>query len=180
MAYESVNGQWPPGTNDGRAIKPTPQEALTAARRIWRKGMGRPWRGKVKLTSGWRYTWPRGGTLYVNPDCRGGGWHELVHDLSHAICNRLFPNAKGHGFQHAHTEKELIRYVVESGFLDGKLRRDKPAKAKPDKRTERHAATLAKLARWQSKLKRAQTAIRKLERTRRYYEKTVSDVAATA
>lgn len=170
--YQSVNGAWPEGTHDGRDLKPTPQEALAGAKRLYRKAFGRPFKGKLKLTSGRRYTWIRSGVLYVNPDYRGGGWHEIVHAISHYAARRLHPRAKPHGPQHAWIERELITYVVKSGWLEGRLKRpEKPPKV-VDVRLVRYQRTLAKIKAWERKAKRAETALRKLNQTRSYYERT--------
>ena len=166
--YQSVNGAWPEGTNEGRDLKPTPQEAMSGARRLYRKAFGRPFKGTMKLTSGRRVTWIRRGVFYVNPDERGnGGWHEIVHSVSHYACNRLHPNAKGHGAQHAFIERELIQYVVDSGWLEGKLRR--PEKPPTDARTIKAERVAQRLAAWEAKHRRAETALRKLRKQARYY-----------
>jgi hypothetical protein len=174
--YQTVNGQWPANTNDGRDLKPTPKEALIAAKRLYRIGLKKPFRGRMQLTSGNRRTWVRSGVFYVNPDWtgwtgKGGGWHELVHDISHYVSFRMHPNARGHGFQHAFIEKELIKAVVEGGWLQRKLLRQTKAKAPVDIRQVRHQRTLASIKRWQAKEKRARNALRKLKRTSRYYER---------
>lgn len=164
MAYEQVNSMWPANTNDGRDLKPTPQEALSAARRLYRFAFKKAWRGPIKLTSGNRYSYIHRGTLYVNPDWRGrGGWHELVHLLSHSFSQRLNPSAGGHGYQHAFLEREMIAHVVGSGWLEGKLRRPDP---KPvDRRAERRASLEARIASWERKQRRAENALRKLRRS---------------
>lgn len=173
MAYESVNQSWPEGTNDGRDLKPTPQEALAGAKRLYRIAMGKPWTGPVKITSGRNYTWPRRGVLLVNPDQRGGGWHEIVHSLSHLAARRLYNEA--HGPRHAWVERQLIQAVVTKGWLNGSLKR-KPSEPKPpvDLRQQKLASINAKLKRWQSKLKRSQNAIKKLERQRRHHERQLA------
>lgn len=173
--YQSVNGAWPEGTNEGRNLKPTPQEAMAGAKRLYRIAFGKPFKGTMKLTSGNRFTYIRNGVFYVNPDYgamegfpeSGGGWHEIVHGISHYACSRLHPNAKGHGHQHAFIERELIKAVVSKGWLEGKLRREPKIKAPADPAKR----IVESLARWQSKRKRAETAIRKLERKLRYYER---------
>jgi hypothetical protein len=162
MAYENVNGQWPEGTDFGRSLKPTPEEATRAARRLYRFAMKRPWTGKVVVTSGRRHTWIRRGVLYVNPDERGGGWHEVVHSMSHLCAFRLHPGAAGHGYQHAFVEKEMIAHVVRSGWLNGKLR--SKAKPAPDPRDVKRERMAARLKAWEAKARRADRAVTKLRR----------------
>lgn len=169
MAYESVNGAWPAGTNDGRSLKPTPQEALAGFKRLFRKAMGRPYRGKLILATGNRRTWygtkPR--TIRVNPDENGGGWHEIVHSVSHMASRSLY--REGHGPRHAFIERELIEHVVSSGWLDGKLRRPERIKAPVDRGAVKLARIEASIKRWTAKRRRAETALRKLGRQRAYY-----------
>jgi hypothetical protein len=152
--YDTVNATWP---TDLPTL--TPREAITAAKRLYRFGMKRPFRGKVKLTSGNRYTWPRGGVLYVNPD---RGWPHLVHMISHLVHRRTHADKRPHDFRHEFLEGEMVRHVVKSGWLTGKLRR--PEKAKPQVRQVRYDRILARLSSWERKAKRAATAIRKLLR----------------
>lgn len=194
--YATVNALWPPDTNDGRDLVPTAQEAVTACRRLYRFAMGRPFRGKVRVTSGNRRTWIRRGVLIVNPDegvryaqdpdpesglvtgqrYRGGGWHEIVHSMSHYCANRLYSRkVRGHSSQHAFLEKQMIEKVVSSGWLDGALKRpDRPAKPKPDVRLIRRDRVLARIKRWQARQKRAETELRKLRQRARYYEKALA------
>lgn len=168
--YASVNGQWPEGTNEGHAIKPTPQEAMTGARRLYRRAMGKPWRGAVKITSGRHHTRIARGTLYVNPDHTwDGGWHGIVHSMSHHASWGLYH--ENHGPRHAFIERDLISYVVSSGWLEGKLRRPEKPKPQIDPKAKRHARVLASIERWTRKKKRAETALRKLARQIAYYER---------
>ena len=184
--YNSVNGQWPEGTNDGRDIIPTPEEAMSGAKRLYRVAMGRPFRGTMKLTSGRRRTWIRHNVFYVNPNEKrwahasvNGGWHEIVHSISHIASYRLYREA--HGPRHAWIEKQLIAHVVRSGWLDGKLKR-KPSEPKPpvDPKVEKLTGIEARIKRWQAKQKRAATALRKLERQRKYYERQQAAQKQTA
>ena len=177
--YQSVNGAWPEGTREGRSIKPTAQESLTAARRLYRIAFGRPFRGKMKLTSGRRYTYIRNGVFYVNPDQRywnggSGGWHEIVHGISHYACARLHPNAKGHGHQHAFIERQLIGEVVKRGWLEGRLRRPEKVRAPVDARSVKLQRVIARMKRWTARRKRADTALKKLAKQCRYYEKQIA------
>lgn len=171
--YDRVNAAWP-----ATVPELTAQEAVPAARLLRKhafKLYGRTAKARpVKLTSGRRYTYVRGGVFYVNPGPKHGrgGWDNLVHDISHYVHSIVHPDKSGHDQRHEWLERELREYVVAKGWLDGKLK--KPDRAKPGKREVKHAklhGIMARLARWQSKAKRAATAIRKLERQRRYYER---------
>lgn len=169
MAYEHVNDQWP-GDIDRRAL--SGPEAISAAKRLYRFAMKKPYRGKFKLTSGRRYSWPRRGVFFVNPEKHHfGPWRDLVHDLSHYCAWRLHPGAKPHGTQHHFLEKEMVAYVIRSGWLEGKLL--KPTKEKPpvNKKAERAARVLARIETWERKKRRAETALRKLKRQASYYAK---------
>lgn len=167
MAYERVNGAWPEGTRDGRELKLTPQEAISAVRRLWYFGTKHRWRGKIIATSGNRRGGWRRGVWYINPDRWGGGWHEVVHHVSHMCAYRVHPNLKAHSTQHAFLEKRMIEYVVRSGWLEGKLKREAPEKSrKPSK----HDRVVASIKRWEAKRKRAETALKKLRRQQHYYE----------
>jgi len=161
MRYAAVNSAWPPAVPTL-----TGPEAASAARRLYRFGMKRAWKGPVKLTSGNRYTWIYHGELRVNP---GKGWRGLVHDMSHLVHRYQHPDKSGHDMRHEFLEGEMVAYVIASGWLQGKL---KPkTKPKPPLQEVRHARVLQRLADWKRKAKRAATAIRKLERQRKYYER---------
>jgi hypothetical protein len=175
--YHAVNEQWP-------EVMPalTGPEAIAAAKRLYRFGMKRAFKGKWKLTSGKRFTWPRGGVFYVNPNRTGwgvvNGWHDLVHTMSHYCHRRLHPKHKPHDGRHHFLEKEMVAYVIRSGWLDGRLRpksatATKAVKSVPATKLER---TVAAEKRWTTKLRRAETALRKLRKQRRYYSTRVSEL----
>jgi hypothetical protein len=102
--------------------------------------------------------------VWVSPKPTVGhhkGWGRLVHDVSHMVHRYRNPYARSHEGDHHRLEAEIMAYVKASGWLTGTLR---PApKAKPT-RDDRRAALEARLARWQSKERRAATAIRKIKR----------------
>src|SRR5215472_8170063 len=77
----------------GKAPPLSEQEAVAAARKLWRHEYGKTLTARVQITSGNRNNWLRRGVLYVNPD---GGWWNLIHDLSHLIHYRLNPNDRPH------------------------------------------------------------------------------------
>jgi len=169
--YASLDDIWP-----AQLRPPGPQEAISAARRLWRKFASAPFSGAVRATSGNRYTAIRRGVLYVNPDCKtdpaGGGWRSLVHDLSHLVHARVHRKAKAHAAGHVWYEREMARYVVAQGWLDGRLAR--PARPAPDpdmRRRKAEARLRARLARWEAKQRRATRAIAKLKRSLRAMER---------
>jgi hypothetical protein len=159
--YRRVNAAWPENVP-----KLTAEEAVRAAKRLYRFERGYTWRGPVKVTSGRRSSAIRGGVIIVNPI---GGWHELVHLLSHYL------SPGKHGADHARCELRLIKEVIRRGWLDGKLRSEpKPAAPAPtpdDVRAEKKARIEERIARWESKKRRAETALKKLRKSLRYYEK---------
>ena len=159
--YVRVNGEWP------QSIPPlTAQEAVSAAKRLWRFGMGRAWKGTFQITSGNRYTRVGYSTFYVNPD---RGWHSLVHSISHEVHYRLHPKLSGHDWRHTYLERSMVNLVVSKGWLDGRLRRT--VKPKPDVREVRHQRILMRIKSWEAKQKRAQNALKKLAKTQAYYER---------
>ena len=184
--YAPVNTQWP---------SPVPaltfHEAAQAAKRLWRRTTKTklPWR--IVETSGNRESWTRtraidprhrkfaryGIALVLNPE---KGWRDLVHTMSHLIHRRLEPGERPHSAIHFRLERDLVDYVVnESGWLQGKLKSRAKPKTKPtgvEVRDERHKRVLARIKSWEAKRRRAETALKKLAKQRRYYEKTIARV----
>jgi hypothetical protein len=163
--YVRVNAEWP---TEVPAL--TPQEAVSAARRLYWFGMKKAWKRSIKLTSGNRFTWIRSGVLYVNPD---KGWRALVHDISHLVHYHLHPNLSGHDWRHAHLERAMVSLVVSKGWLEGKLRR-KP-KPKPKREEVRHGRIIARIKAWETKRKRAENALMKLNKQKAYYDKKAQE-----
>lgn len=170
MTYEAVNAEWPEGAD---AYKPTPEEAVRGALRLYKKAMGHKWRGKVRATSGRRITWIRRNTLSVNPNERGRGWHEIVHSISHWAA--IQKHGERHGFRHAWIEKELIAYAVRSGFLHGRMR---PKLSKVPAPVDPLARLRDRLKRWEAKARRADRAAAKLRRQIKRIESKALAVAA--
>lgn len=173
VRYQAVNGAWPKRAHE--LPKPTGQEAIDGVRQLLKfcarhyekPKLAKGW--KYRLASGNRYTWPRGDVWAVNPDRHGDGWHEIVHSVSHWVHPRVYAGRRPHDGTHAMVEKMLIEHVVNSGWLDGTLK--KPVKEKPpvDIKAVRSARVLQKLKAWESKKRRAETAIKKLKRQAKYY-----------
>jgi len=204
-------GLWPPAIPSM-----TGPEAVAAAKKLWRKFAGRAWPGTWKTGRGNHRSYPRDTVFLVNP---GQGWKGVVHDLSHALWDRMTvaprhstfgPRLRvkgemrqllskavydeyktcrnnGHTVVHAHLERAMIQMVVESGWLEGTLRKpkmtatpktltEKPAKS--GRREQNEARVDAAITRWNGKLKKAQKAVTTAEKRlkelavkKRYYER---------
>lgn len=170
MAYELVNKAWPD-------VVPTltDQEAISAARRLYRWGLKKKWPGKIEIAK------LRSGSIdfianvmVVDPRA---GWHGLVHSMSHRIHfrkNRLRPGFAHHDWRHEALELALIRYVVAQRWLEGRLRREPKLKPEVNPTQVARERTLASISRWTTKAKRADTALKKLRRRLRYYERKLA------
>lgn len=175
MKYQTVNGQWP-------ATMPalTEQEAISAARRLYRFGMKKKWPYPIAMDRKMRgrsVSFRVDNSRPVMTINTRKGWHGLVHSMSHRCHERLngrTKNYSAHDFRHAWIEREMIKHVVGSGWLDGRLRREPKPKPQRDPAQERRARTQAAIERWERKAKRAENALRKLRRRQAYYERTTA------
>ena len=113
--YRLISETW----KEAALPPPTGLEAIEGAKLLWRMTVGGDV-GPIELTSGNRHTWRRNGKLVLNPDRRGGhggGWAEIVHDLSHDAHNQI--NRKGgawpkpHNFDQAKLERKMQRIVLD-------------------------------------------------------------------
>lgn len=166
--YERANTLWP------NSMPPlTYPEAVRAAKRLYRFVRGKRCDWEFREASGRVGTWMGAGQIFhINPAGDGGhvGWDGLIHNLSHWLYYQTPGYDKPHSKGHARLEARMIKQVLRRGWLSGALQ-DKP---KVPKKADELARIDAKAARWQSKLKRAQTALRKLARQRKYYEKKLA------
>ena len=163
--YRRVNETWPAGP----LPKLTPDEAWRAARRLFRFETGDSRVDHLVVTSGNRRTLVRGRTLIFNPV---DGWHTLVHIVSHYACPGV------HGADHARCEMAMIKEVIKRGWLTGALATPEEPPAPPPSlnaaRIEKMQRIEARIARWESKKKRAETALKKLRKSLKYYERLVA------
>jgi hypothetical protein len=90
-----------------------------------------------------------------------------VHSLSHYCCFQLYPNAPGHGAQHAFLEREMIQHVVDSGWLVGKLKRPEMPKAPKEWSAFRYARVRRRIIVWTGKQKRADRMPRQTDEIKR-------------
>jgi hypothetical protein len=159
-AYAEVNAAWP-------AVLPplTAPEAVRAAKRLYRAFLGQTYQGDVTVTSGARYTRWLHGRMVVNP---GDGWKVFIHHLSHAFYWLANPGERPHSKDHARVERQMITEVLKRGWLDGKLREaPRPALTAVEMHERKLAALDIRLQRWETKAKRAATAIKKLHAQRK-------------
>lgn len=168
--YNRVNDAWQRPRSELPKLEG--QEAISAAKRLWRKATGKAWAGRFRLTSGNRYSKrerdeKRRLVWVINPD---RGWSELVHDISHRAFRIVRKGESDHSSGHAWFEKELVEYVIAQGWLDGRLRR--PAKVAPPRKETRIAALIERERKWAAKAQRADRALRKVRRSLAYYAKT--------
>lgn len=141
----------------------TREEAEKAVKRLYRK-FGR-------LDSGRKLKPYRGGKarrvwISTKPTkSHWKGWVRLVHDVSHLIFRSVYPDKRPHDKLHSWYEAEIARYVAGTDWLDGGLKPKPKPKPTADERKEADRLKAEKaIARWRTKARRADTAIRKYER----------------
>lgn len=155
----------------------TRHEAQAAVRALYRK-FGKLDSGRQLKPYPVRRCW-------ISPKPTAGhhkGWGRLVHDVSHLIFRATYPRKRPHDVLHARYETDVAAYVAASGWLHGSLRQ--APKAAPT-RDQKMAAELvkveARLKSWRTKAKRAATAIKKLERSKKSLLKNLAaNTEATA
>lgn len=158
--YDQCNALWP-----GEIPALSRIEAQRAAMKLWRHfAPGRHPPQWIRMATSRSWISPK-----PSSDLHKG-WRRLVHDVSHAVHSRL-SKSKTHGGWHAEREIEMVKYVIDKGWLTGSLK--PPARVKLTReaaQTEAYDKIMARIKRWESKRRRAETALKKLSKTRRYYE----------
>jgi hypothetical protein len=167
--YDSVNAVWP-------ATLPaiTREEATRAARKLMdhfyqrRDGGGRRWCRQVWISA----------RPLSNGTARG--WWRLVHDVSHRVFDlQNRKTFRGHSGWHAELELEMVRYVVEHGWLDGRLRTAEPAPLSVDERRVKKLAHAQRmLARWEKKSKTAAQRVKRWRGRVRDYTRYIALASA--
>jgi hypothetical protein len=161
--HHTLNAIWP---------KPLPKldgdEAIRAVKKLIRSEGFKPSGYHYCVTTGNRHTWTRrtsvgDKTWFVNSS---RGWQSLVHHVSHWIFSRKNGNLSPHHWKHANIEARLIRLVLDRGWLSGSLKTTPKVERPPvPVNVVRVAMIRERIARWESKAKRAETALRKLKRS---------------
>jgi len=89
------------------------------------------------------------------------GWRRLVHDVSHYVYDFRFPNSRDHNIAQAKIEQEMAQFVIDSGWLEGKL---KPIIKQPLTKDEKKSKKLLNyeklLKKWESKMSLANTKVK--------------------
>jgi hypothetical protein len=103
----------------------------------------------------------------VNPD---QGWHDINHDMGHWLERRL--TGEAHSNQQLRFERDgalLIcrRFLRDEPYVEPKKQVDVVAK--------RAASVDARIKKWEAKQKRANTALRKLKKQKRYYDAKLAE-----
>lgn len=179
--YAALNASW--GCDPRTMRKPSPKEAIKACRLLLAEGFrafDRPdlarRKRKFKLTSGRNYTWPHSGVWRVNPDQCGTGFAEIVHMVSHYVHREVNPGLarkRGGGHEgHVMVEQHLVDFVRRKRWVEDGMRvaPEKVAPSKDDRRAQRKSRLERRLKSWQTKSKRAATAIKKLSAQLKRFE----------
>jgi hypothetical protein len=155
--YEPVNNAWP-------AIVPpcTRHEAERAMKALCRK-FGGTIHGSPAMNGPVRSLRVRSCWITRKPSTLYRGWQRLAHDISHSIFRRRHPSFKPHDGGHATLEREIAEHILAAGWLSGSLR---PVAAPKPTTDDKLSKLDARIARWETKAKRAETALRKLRRSR--------------
>jgi len=94
------------------------------------------------------------------------GWGRLIHDASHYVFRKRHPSARPHDGGHAQLETQMAHYVVKHNLIERMQPKPKVGRSKVDN-SVKLAKTDAAIKRWQTKAKRAATALRKLNAKRK-------------
>lgn len=178
----------------------TGEEAVRAAKRLWRRFAGKAYPGKWIIEQG------RG---YANSDHLGfhiypsQGWEGMVHSLSHRLYFSLvtvtrssLTTAKArenykhvkrfdtagrnihHSDAHAELERAMIKMVVDNGWLDGRLhpkpRAPRPKKPAPDPLQVELDRVVARRKAWKTRLRRAKTTLATLAKREAYLKRKIA------
>jgi len=141
-----------------------PNHAKSYVRAMWKAEMGRKFPWKIRIGTGNRRTWLHRRVFTVNPE---QGWHDINHDMSHFIERRKTGGAHTNG--HLRFERHGAQLITRR-FLETD---PPPKKEKPDMVAVRATRVEAGIKRWEAKLRRASTALKKLKKQQRYYQKAM-------
>lgn len=171
--YTAANEPWP-------KVLPyiTREEAERAATKLCRKfGKWEDRSETVKMDASRRRDYlpaGKGARIFKPWICLSGdpstvyrGWRRLVHSLSHRIYHYRYPyERRGHARFHHTLEAEMVAFVLSTDWLQGGLKpKAKAAPSIDEKKVAKFNALQARIARWESKQRRAENALKKLRRS---------------
>lgn len=142
---------------------------MLAARKLYRHAMGRNWEGngrRWEVTSGNRFTWPKGSVFYVNPDRRRGerGLRDIIHLMAHYCHRRLHPEDKPHSIRELRLEAKLTKFALDRRWHEGTLK-DKakpiPKKLPRTDRVKKYRLAQARVVKYRAEIARAQRLLAK-------------------
>jgi hypothetical protein len=162
-----VESIWKEGSTKEQRRNVHPNLAMNYIRAFWKQEVGSKFRWKIRIGTGNRRTWLHSGVFTVNP---AQGWHDINHDMSHFIERRKTGGA--HTDQHLRLERNgaaliVKRFLMDEPYVEPKKERDFVA--------ERAGRVDANIQRWETKLKRAANALKKLKKKKRYYDNVLAE-----
>ena len=153
--------------------EPTFKECITIIKKLYRLVVGRPIRKHVKFkeTSGRNHTWIRRGTWYINTEYPS--WRDIIHSVSHAIEYAKYHISRPHTLQQFRIEKECVEYAYKHKWHMGVLKKETKPKVIVDKDVLMIKRLNKNISSWETKVKRAETDMKKYRKQLKYYQKRV-------
>ncbi|KPL28070.1 MAG: hypothetical protein AMJ72_05355 [Acidithiobacillales bacterium SM1_46] len=162
---------WEENSTREQRLNVHPNLAMNYVRAFYKQVMGRKFPYKLRIGSGNRRTWRDSKGFTVNPE---QGWHDINHDMSHFLERMI--TGKAHSDSHLRLERDGAALICRRFLRDEPY---EPPKAKVrDLVAERAARIETRIKKWETKQKRATTALKKLYKQRRYYEQKLTDRAS--
>tara|TARA_R100000329_G_C7576875_1_gene204327 strand:+ start:321 stop:920 length:600 start_codon:yes stop_codon:yes gene_type:complete len=154
---------------------PTFKECITIIKKLYRLIMGTTVGKYIKFkeTSGRNHTWIRRGTWYINTEYPG--WRVIIHSVSHAIEYAKHHVNRPHTLQQFRIEKECVEYAYKNRWHMGVLKRETKPKVVINKDVLMIKRLEKNISSWETKMKRAQTYIKKYSKKLKYYEKKINN-----
>ena len=114
--------------------------------------------------------------LSGDPTTMRRGWRELVHQTSHSIYKYYSGFKKRqrkyeHSIQQAELELAILKFVISKNWLNGVLKPKVVILSKDEKRNKKLEHYQKLISKWQTKLKLANTFIRKYNKKVKYLNK---------
>lgn len=101
------------------------------------------------------------------------GWRRLIHDTSHRLFTRRYPEKRPHDSLHAALEREVAQFVISAYLrlpavlandISDAMRKDQQAKKRRALRVDKLNRLEARIVNWERKARRAETALKRLRK----------------